>query len=262
MVMLGTEMHLAVYPPKDQGTGAFDGGRITEIKPIGFSGDGSAIKRVGPLFYWAWASAKSPARIGLHPHQGFEILSYVLEGEIRHGDTLGTDSRVKEGGAQFMQTGSGVSHEEETLGDNAQFFQIWFEPDLNEALRRQPTYREIHLQEFPIEETDGVSVKAVVGKDSPIAPVADVTMRDITIAPGKSYSRMLSAGRSLAVVAISGQGVWQTDGQRIELREKDFTVVSASQNASLSVTANETEGLRVAIIEVPTEVEYPLYPKR
>ena len=73
---------ITVYPPARQGRGAFDGGRITEFKPIGFPGDGAEVKRVGPLFYWAWASAHTPSKIGLHPHKAFEIMSYVLEGEI------------------------------------------------------------------------------------------------------------------------------------------------------------------------------------
>ena len=108
---------IQIYPPDKQASGEFDGGRITEIKPIGFSGDGSAVDRVGPLFYWAWASSMESAKIGLHPHRGFEIISYVLSGEVGHGDTLGNATRVASGGAQVMQTGSGVSHEEQTGDD-------------------------------------------------------------------------------------------------------------------------------------------------
>lgn len=127
-------LDLTVYPADQQGTGSFDNGRITEIKPIGFPGDKSAVSRVGPLFYWAWASSHGEAEIALHPHRGFEILSYVLAGELGHYDTLGTRSRVKTGGAQVMQTGSGISHEEKTFGPGGEFFQIWFEPNLRLAL--------------------------------------------------------------------------------------------------------------------------------
>ena len=47
-----------IYPPEAQGMGQFDGGRITEIKPIGFPHEGPTMENLGPLFYWAWASAK------------------------------------------------------------------------------------------------------------------------------------------------------------------------------------------------------------
>lgn len=43
----------AIYSPEMQGRGVFDGGKISEVKPIGFSGEGSAVTRVGPLFYWS-----------------------------------------------------------------------------------------------------------------------------------------------------------------------------------------------------------------
>ncbi len=105
-------LEINIFPPEAQGVGQFDGGRITEIQPIGFPGERPDVRHTGPLFYWAWATAKGYGKIALHPHQAFEIMSYALAGEIGHYDTLGTQSRVKAGGAQVMQTGSGVSHEE------------------------------------------------------------------------------------------------------------------------------------------------------
>ncbi|MDN4593273.1 hypothetical protein [Polycladomyces subterraneus] len=74
-----------VYTPDQQGTGAFDGGKITEQKPIGFPHEFSAVKRVGPLFYWSWFYAKEEGMIGAHPHQGFEIVTYVIQGTPNMG---------------------------------------------------------------------------------------------------------------------------------------------------------------------------------
>ena len=256
-------LDITVYPPAKQGRGAFDGGRITEYKPIGFPGDGAEVKRVGPLFYWAWASAHAPSKIGLHPHKAFEIMSYVLEGEIGHYDTLGTRSRVSQGGAQVMQTGSGVMHEEEMSEAGTQFFQIWFEPYLQEALKRPPTYAEFHHEDFPVHEEDGVTIKTVIGEGAPIQLVAEVAMVDVTVAPGALYRRRLAAGRSLAAVAIRGSGAWQADDDEapIPVAAQDFTVIHAGADAALTVTADEGEPLRLALIEVPTEVDYPLYRK-
>ncbi|HYX34144.1 MAG TPA: pirin family protein, partial [Oligoflexus sp.] len=97
-----------VLPPPEQATGSFDRGAITEQKMIGFAGEGSLIHRVGPLYYWAWAKALHPSAVEPHPHRGFEIMSYVLEGTIEHRDTLGHQSRIGAGGLQLMQTGSGM----------------------------------------------------------------------------------------------------------------------------------------------------------
>ncbi|WP_325176772.1 hypothetical protein [Paenibacillus alkalitolerans] len=56
-------MEIKIIKPQDQAKGEFDGGKITEQKPIGFSGEGSLINRLGPLFYWAWHNPK--AKVGL-----------------------------------------------------------------------------------------------------------------------------------------------------------------------------------------------------
>lgn len=50
-------MNITLFPPEKQADGAFHGGKIVEKKPIGFPGENSQVKRVGPLFYWAWAMA-------------------------------------------------------------------------------------------------------------------------------------------------------------------------------------------------------------
>ena len=57
-------MKTTVYTTDRQGTGAFDGGKITEIKPIDFPGGTSEAARIGPLFYWAWASSSGEGVIG------------------------------------------------------------------------------------------------------------------------------------------------------------------------------------------------------
>ena len=254
---------IQVYPPARQGQGAFDGGRITEYKPIGFPGDGAEVKRVGPLFYWAWATAHAPSKIGLHPHQAFEIMSYVLKGEIGHYDTLGTRSRVSKGGAQVMQTGSGVSHEEEMSAAGTEFFQIWFEPYLQEAIRRAPTYAEYHDADFHVTEKDGVSIKAIIGHDAPISLVADVQMQDVTVMPGHRYARPLLAGQCLAAVTISGAGHWQgaNGTERASVSANDFAVIQAGTDTVVTAVADDHELLRLAIVEVPSSVDYPLYPK-
>ena len=261
MIERTTELDISIYPPESQGVGQFDGGRITEIKPIGFPQDGPVSPHLGPLFYWAWATARGYGKIGMHPHQAFEIMSYALEGEIGHTDSLGTKSRVKAGGAQVMQTGSGVSHEEETVGDHNEFFQIWFEPNLQEAVTRTPTYREFANEDFPIEEKDGVRIKSVIGGGAPITLVAEAAMQDVVIQPGHRYHRELAAGRTLAIMIISGNGVLldeATQGKHT-LESRYFAIVHAGEPGVVSLRAEGDQALRAAIIEVPATVDYPLY---
>lgn len=254
-------LDITMYPPEDQGVGEFDGGRITEIKPLGFPGEGPGVPHTGPLFYWAWATAKGYGKIGLHPHRAFEIMSYALEGEIGHYDTMGNRSRVKAGGAQVMQTGSGVSHEEETVGDHNELFQIWFEPNLKETVRQTPTYAEFRHEDFPVEVRDGITLKHVIGNGAPVSLVAEAAMQDILIPSSHGYRRELSSNRTLAMVVINGQGTLsgEADAENHELAPRYFAVVHAGKNSSIAIKAEEAVPLRLAMIEVPAEVDYALY---
>ena len=255
-----TALDIAIYSSDQQARGAFDGGRITETKPIGFTGDGSACKPVGPLFYWAWASSKRDGVIEFHPHRGFEIISYCLEGMIGHYDTLGTDSTIGPGGLQVIQSGSGIQHREKILRPNTQFFQIWFDPDLSKCLNHAPAYQQFNHEDFSITENGGVTVKSILESSSPVSLVADVRMYDLTIPSGKDFTFTLPSGRTLAAVTVNGQGTWM-DGDRAvvsEIRDKDFTVINAAVDETLTLRAN-TAALRLVMIEIPTRVDYTLY---
>ena len=251
-------LQLTTYPPDQQGRGAFDNGRITERKPVGMPQDSSARKGVGPLFYWAWARAESHGKIALHPHRGFEIISYVLAGQLAHRDTLGTRRQIGRGGLQAMQTGSGISHEEVTEGEPTEFFQIWFQPELNSALTREPVYADVPDAEFFVHHEGGVRVKTVLGPGSPVALVSDVSMEDLEISPQAAYTRRLAAERSWLAVATQGTGRWSADAQQVAVQAGDLSVLQASSETEVTLESTGTVPLRIVIVEVPTTVSYPL----
>jgi quercetin 2,3-dioxygenase len=264
MLQEKAKLDFKIYPPEAQVVGQFDGGRIKEIKPVGFPHEGPTLQNLGPLFYWAWATAKGYGKIAMHPHQAFEILSYALEGEIGHNDSLGNKSRVQSGGAQVMQAGSGISHEEETIGDFTDFFQIWFDPGIQKALHTSPTYNEFKHEDFPIEHADGVNIKTIIGKGSHINLESEVIMKDISINRDRLFQYSLDQGKTLAVVIVSGTGTLfdiQT-GAKHYVNKKDFALIHSKEPADISIQATAESVLRVAIIEVPAQVDYPLYRNR
>ena len=199
-------VQIITTPGHRQATGAFDFGRITERKPIGFPQDGGGQRSVGPLFYWAWAQSDEKGTIALHPHQGFEILSYVLDGELNHRDTLDNHSRVDAGGVQVQQAGSGLSHEEITGPGHTAFFQIWFQtgsgtgPAPSTDLLRAPPRR------IPAFLGEGVSTKTILGTGSPIELHTDATMHDITVEPGATLTYSVKPDHALVMVTLEGQG--------------------------------------------------------
>ncbi|WP_219838315.1 pirin family protein [Paenibacillus sp. R14(2021)] len=255
-------MKIQILGPGLQGKEVFDGGRIFAQKPLGFSGQGAATVRLGPLFYWAWGHADAEGGIGFHPHQGFEIMSYGIRGKGLHRDTLGTESILEPGDIQLMQAGSGLEHAER-VDAGFESFQIWLEPYLNDAVRRPPTYTLFKHETFPQSSSDGVNVKTILGEGSPIRNlVSDARMVDVEVEVGATYVHRLLPNRTFAGLAIRGEGgsIWTTREDRLSFKNKDFAIVQGNEEGEVKLRA-EGEKLRMFIIEIPTEVEYPLYNK-
>ena len=82
----------------------------------------------------------------MHPHENFEIFSYMLEGALAHKDTMGNGSTVHKGGIQFMSTGAGVQHSEfnPSHTDKTHLLQIWLIPDRKNT---PPRYEMLELSD-------------------------------------------------------------------------------------------------------------------
>ena len=160
-------MDIEIIRKRDQAEGNFNNGEILEKKPIGFPQDGGMSRPYSNLFYWAHAwTNEDKSTIGLHPHQGFEICSFVLEGEINHYDTK--QERwipLKKGEVQIIRSGSGISHSEELL-ERSEIFQIWFDPDLSKSLSKEASYDDYKPEDFNIEKKEEYHKKTIVGPGS------------------------------------------------------------------------------------------------
>ena len=160
-------MRLKIYKPHQQADGSFNGGEIMEKKPIGFPQDGGPQKPFSNLFYWAHARAEADSTIAEHPHQGFEIVTFVLDGVIEHfDDHNGKWVELQEGDVQIMQAGSGLTHAEH-MREGAVMFQIWFDPDINRSISDPPFYKDFRENDFPVLMKGGYRVIHYTAKNSP-----------------------------------------------------------------------------------------------
>lgn len=162
-------MGISIYKKSDQASGSFNSGEILEKKPIGFPNDGGKLKPYSNIFYWAHAwTPQEKSTIGLHPHRGFEICSFVLKGKINHFDTK--QNRwipLEQGDVQVIRSGNGISHSEE-ICDSSEIFQIWFDPDLTKTLIKEASYSDYKSTEFPVSSIKNKVVKNIIGNDSPV----------------------------------------------------------------------------------------------
>lgn len=191
---------IEIFKKSDQAYGEFNNGDIIENKPIGFPGENTSIRAYSNLFYWAHASAKVNSTIGLHPHRGFEIMTFVLEGEIRHYDTIIEKwIDLKKGDIQLIQSGSGISHSE-FMQKNSSIFQIWFDPDISKTMQQKAKYQDYKSDIFNQEN----NITKLVGKDSPIK-IESENIEIVKLSVEENYNLRLELNFYYSIYLINGE---------------------------------------------------------
>lgn len=247
-------MELIKYTEKMQGQAHF--GALQAHKPLNFPGQVGAVKRIGSLFYWSWSTVETEFSFDMHPHEGFHILSYVLSGTIHHIDSVGNSGELHPGDGQVIHAGSGIQHAETIVGPNAQAFQIWFEPYLNQAVMETPFYRSYQSEMFITDGDETVQIKQVAGNSGGIPLGVDANVTDITIEKDHEILLRGQSGRSIALMTISGSGNINLN----HIQNRDFITIESMKDDEM-ITIKADEQLRIFMIEMPTDVGYPLYQK-
>jgi quercetin 2,3-dioxygenase len=166
-----------------------------------------------------------------HPHRGIETITYMLDGSVEHGDSMGNSGVIKKGEVQWMTAGSGIIHQEMPKGDNAGRmggFQLWANLPAADKMMA-PRYREIKRSQIPeIAVSRGVTIKIVCGKiNNTRGPVKDVVTDpqylDITLEPGTEFAHPTPQGHT--VLAYCFQGKARFGQQKNPLVESESLVV-------------------------------------
>jgi hypothetical protein len=155
-----------------------------------------------------------------HPHRGMETITYVLKGDVEHGDSLGNKGTISSGDVQWMSAGSGIIHQEMPKGDQdgrMEGFQLW--ANLPAAQKMMPPrYREIKATQIPnVTLDDGVEVKVICGQLGEVSgPVIDVTIEpeylDIHLPPDTSYQHSTPHGHTVFAYVHAGHGQFDSTG--------------------------------------------------
>jgi len=151
-----------------------------------------------------------------HPHRGMETITYVLRGEVEHGDSLGNKGIISPGDVQWMTAGSGIIHQEMPKGDESGAmygFQLWANlPAANKMMK--PRYRGVTSAEIPsVIDPNGATIKVIAGTAGGVTgPVRDVVTSpeylDVSLPTGKSFAHRTPRGHTVFAYVIGGKGLF------------------------------------------------------
>ncbi|UIO98816.1 pirin family protein [Halobaculum sp. CBA1158] len=145
----------------------------------------------------------------MHPHRGFEIVSYMLDGGMDHEDSLGVAHTAREGDAMRITTGGGIRHSEFPAGDaGCNGLQLWVNlpRDLKEI---DADYADADAAALPTTEHDGATVTTVLGEGSPLELHTPVEYRDVRV--DDAWTWTVPDGWSGFVFGVAGAGTVDGD---------------------------------------------------
>lgn len=149
-----------------------------------------------------------------HPHRGIETITYVLEGDVEHGDSLGNKGVISSGDVQWMTAGSGIIHQEMPKGDDIgrmYGFQLWANlPSRGKMMN--PRYRDVASEQIPdVKLSNNAAVKIISGEVAGVkGPVQDIVIDpeyvDVSLPANSEFRHPTKRGHTVFAYVIEGEG--------------------------------------------------------
>jgi quercetin 2,3-dioxygenase len=157
-----------------------------------------------------------------HPHRGFETVTYMLAGRMRHGDNKGHTGLLDAGSVQWMTAGRGIVHSEMPEQENGlmQGFQLWVNLPAKDKMVA-PRYQEIPPADVPvIERPDGVRIKVIAGvigeTRGPISGIAtDPVLLDVALPTAGTFALPLPRGHNAFLYTFEGEAAVGDSAERV-----------------------------------------------
>jgi hypothetical protein len=153
-----------------------------------------------------------------HPHRGIETVTYMLEGSVRHRDSLGNVGIIGPGDVQWMTSGGGILHEEmpqRSPSGSINGFQLWVNLPAAQKMSL-PRYQEVSAASIPTVEQEGAAVRLVAGEYAGAkGMVTEIAARplymDVTLQPGAIFDLPVASGHTVVAYVFEGEGVFGQD---------------------------------------------------
>jgi quercetin 2,3-dioxygenase len=218
---------------------------------------GNLQKRLDPFLMLDAFSSDDPddyiAGFPDHPHRGFETVTYMLAGHMRHRDSAGHEGLLKNGGVQWMTAGRGVIHSEipEQEDGLMEGFQLWLNLPAQNKMRA-PWYRDFPSAEIPEYVTpQGATVRVIAGTSNGVAgavsrEITEPLYLDIHLPAGADFSTALPRTQNAFIYVY--RGLVAVDGMKVESRrmgilgntpDADGVSISATEDSRLILVAGK-----------------------
>ena len=146
-----------------------------------------------------------------HPHRGIETITYLLEGKVEHGDSMGNKGVIGPGCAQWMTAGSGIIHQEMPEGDERGRmggFQLWANLPAGDKMR-DPRYCGVEADEIPVVQDGDAMVRVLSGTVEGVSgPVSDIVIEpeylDVSVSPNGVWTHPTAPGHTVFAYVFEG----------------------------------------------------------
>lgn len=187
-----------------------------------------------------------------HPHRGFETVTYLLAGRMRHKDSAGNEGVIEPGGVQWMTAGRGIVHSEmpEQQDGLLMGFQLWVNLPAS-AKMSAPAYQEFSPSETPLERrADGTEIRVICGTTSQgtVGAVTNdfvkPTYMDISLPAGGCFEQSVADDDNSFLFVIDG--ALEVGTQKTELEHRMLGILGPGGTIRVSATAQDTRFLLVS----------------
>ena len=198
-----------------------------------------------------------------HPHRGFETVTYLLNGKMRHKDNAGNEGIIEPGGVQWMTAGRGILHSEMPEQEDGllQGFQLWVNLPRS-AKMTAPRYQEYAPDTIAVEQLAGGGIiKVIAGKtdQGTLGPVINdyvfPTYMDISLPAGSSFSQAITQGHNAFIYLLEGEVIIEGDNESQDiitsndpqtLLAKTLGILSDGEQVKVTATKQGSRFLLIA----------------
>lgn len=235
------------------GMPATDGAGVKLVRVIGQP----ALQELDPFLLLDAFRSDNPddyiAGFPSHPHRGFETVTYLLDGRMRHKDNAGNEGVIEPGGIQWMTAGRGIVHSEmpEQEDGRLEGFQLWVNLPASHKMT-QPGYQEHDADNIPLETRPGTSIRVITGETSqgtagPVSqPLTDPLYLDVSLEANTSFAEALPEQHNAFVYGIQGSVRLETEqGDSATVERDQLGILSQGSTINLE---SEDQGARFLLI--------------